>query len=350
MDERPKILIVDDNLLNAKILENLLKKDYQIKTARSGEETLDIIEAINPDMLLLDILMDGIDGYEVCKKIRANSKLRLIKIILISGKTSVEERLEGYDAGADDYITKPFVAEELEAKIRVFMRLKRAEEVNNIKSDLINLFSHETRTPLNSIIGFAELLLKSKNLQGKPKQFAERVYHNAIRLGEFIEKSMLLGNLKMGMKLEKNPENVEKHVSAIAHSFREKATDKNITIDIAAQENIKLNADWQMMQKVFSFLFDNAIKFSPENENVGVIIQKHDRNCIIKIQNQGKIISPDWINKIFDEFAIRDIMHHQKGQGISLAIARHIVEHHDGTIRVESSEENGTIFYIKIPL
>jgi len=126
-----KILIVDDEPINISLLEDILREEqYEIRSASSGEEALKILPDFEPDLVLLDILMSGMDGYQVCEKIRSNEQFRLVKIIMVSAMAMLKERLKGYDVGADDYITKPFKKEELLAKIRVVMRLKETEAVN----------------------------------------------------------------------------------------------------------------------------------------------------------------------------------------------------------------------------
>lgn len=122
MAKKTKILVVDDDPMNLKFLKEILSDQYNVESALSGEEALEIIFEFMPEILLLDIMMPGIDGYEVCKRIRANKKLANMKILLVSAKAMLNEKLMGYEVGADDYITKPFEHEELLAKIKIFIR------------------------------------------------------------------------------------------------------------------------------------------------------------------------------------------------------------------------------------
>ena len=114
-----RILIVDDDAMNIDILMDSLEEEYDVKAAESGEEALEIIPQYNPNVILLDIMMSGIDGYEVCKRIRADDAYKSIKIILISGRAMEDERQKGFAVGADDYITKPFDVDDIADKIRL---------------------------------------------------------------------------------------------------------------------------------------------------------------------------------------------------------------------------------------
>lgn len=121
MQRQSRILLVDDNPTNLAILEEMLGDEYRWEAATSGEEALEIAPDFQPDLILLDVMMPGINGYETCRRIRANPALRNVKIVMVSAKALVSERLEGYDAGADNYLTKPFDEKELLAKVRVYL-------------------------------------------------------------------------------------------------------------------------------------------------------------------------------------------------------------------------------------
>src|SRR2546425_9104352 len=127
-----RILIVDDHPTNIAVLEEILGEPYTLKTAACGEEALVMALDFQPALILLDIMMPGIGGYETCRRLRAHPTLRHAKIIMVSARALVSQRLQGYEAGADDYITKPFDGDELVAKVRVYPRLKSLEEVKQL--------------------------------------------------------------------------------------------------------------------------------------------------------------------------------------------------------------------------
>jgi CheY-like chemotaxis protein len=132
MRQKYKILAVDDDRANLNIISEILFDEYEVKTAESGERALEIIKSYTPDLILLDIMMPGIDGYEVCRLLRTDSALAHTKILFLSAKEMLEERLRGYKVGGDDYITKPFEEDELLAKIRVFLKFKSEEAIKSL--------------------------------------------------------------------------------------------------------------------------------------------------------------------------------------------------------------------------
>lgn len=132
MQSRYKILAVDDDQANLNIITEILYDDYDVQTVETGEDALEKVKDYIPDLVLLDIMMPGIDGYEVCKQLRANKELINTKILFLSAKEMLEERLLGYEVGGDDFITKPFDEDELVAKIKVFLRLKYEEEIRSL--------------------------------------------------------------------------------------------------------------------------------------------------------------------------------------------------------------------------
>src|SRR5687768_14804403 len=162
------ILAVDDDAIILETYQAILDNEYNLHFASSAEEALNFLNA-HPrvDLILLDIVMPQIDGYETRRRIRENPLFSNVKIILVSSKMRLEDKLHGYEIGADDYITKPFDASELLAKIKVFLRLKTVEEINKIKTNFISLLHHETRTPLTGIFGYTTLLQQSANLRSE---------------------------------------------------------------------------------------------------------------------------------------------------------------------------------------
>lgn len=338
-----RILIVEDNKTNAAILYELLKRKYTVEVAFSGEDGLTKFERFAPDMLLLDINLPEMDGYEVCRRIRSDEKMGFVKILILSGNRSIDERLEGFKAGADDFITKPFVPAELLAKIEVFLRLKRTEEVDRLKGDLLTLFSHETSTPLNNILSVSSQLLQEPDLPKRLASNVQVIHESARQLADFSFKTVMLCKLKAGYEIRTKSMPLDDRIKNVLEIVRSRYREKDITVRIALNGTVSLEADWSLVSPVLEFILDNAFRFSPVGGEIIIRGVKEENRFVLSIQDQGEGIAPELKARIFEEFVIRDIVHHHRGQGISLAVARRVMEAHRGQIEIESEPDSGTL-------
>ncbi len=346
-----RILIADDDVQGLRLMRRVLRGVADdVVAAASGEEALELLPQIRPDVVLLDIVMPGMNGYEVCRRIREHERHGLAKILLISGRGETPDRLEGYRAGADDFITKPYDNEELRAKVSVYLRLKRAEELDRARGDLRTLFAHETRTPLSGIIGLAEMLHENEDLPREARMSARLIRENGLRLLEFVRKTSLLVELDHGRDAELESSSVSGHVAAAVESRREHAERREVKIEVSIRDDERLSADWPLVEEVLGYLLDNAIEFSHRGGEVRVVARCDESICEFEVADDGEGIPAEWQQRIFDEFAVRDIDHHNKGQGLSLAIARRVMDLHDGGIRVRSAPGRGATFTLELPL
>jgi DNA-binding response OmpR family regulator len=194
MSKSPKILVVDDELRNLAIVEELLE-GYDVEVALTGEEALEKSKRMRPDLILLDVMMPGMDGYEVCRRIKATGETRTSKVIFVSGKAMIEERLVGYAAGGDDYIAKPFDHAELLAKIRVYLRLKVAEDEARQKSDSLRIVAMGAESPLRLLMTAAKDMVRaSADLpQEVGKRLEQIVIHGAL-VAEYLKRGLAEAN------------------------------------------------------------------------------------------------------------------------------------------------------------
>ncbi len=355
---RNKILAVDDDQIDITNLQRLLGQDYDLRTATTGEQALGMAADFRPDIILLDNMMPGIDGAEVCRQIRADAHLRHTKIIMVSGKSMVSERLEAYRAGADDYIIKPFDEDELLAKIRVHLRLKSVEELDQFKSDVLALLSHETRTPLNNLLGPAEMLMSEMQMDPEERKLlVEMVYAAAARLHRFFENAMLLAALKSGKwPFRLTPVNLTDVVHEAVSKVQACAAQRNVKIEkqfsteSPNNDGPTVSLDRKEIIRVMTAILDNAIRLSPPDSTVSVSVSGDDANAHVSVSDRGEGIDPDYLPYVFDELSDPDIDHHSRGQGLSLAIARQIIQQHNGTISVESTKGTGATFTVRLPV
>lgn len=343
-----KIMIIDDESRNRDLLECLLGEHFDIQKVDSGDKALEVVLTYMPDVILLDIMMPGLDGYETCRKIKENPKLKFIKIILVSGWNSIEDRLKGYECGADDYIAKPFDADELLAKINVYLKLKSMEEVDSIKGDFLSLISHETNTPLNGIIGLSELLLGRDDLSSEHLELIKMIHESGYRLHDFLNRAKLLCELKTGATIVKS---FDLYLGVVKSSVEKvnKKYMKGVEINIDIDPELKLMADWGMISNAVTMLVDNAVKFSNDNGRVDIYTVVDDGRCDLYVVDYGLGISENSIRTIFDEFSVEDVSHHSSGFGLSLATIKEIASLHGGDIEVSSTPGVKTTFVLSLP-
>ncbi len=350
--DRHRILIVDDDKLNIEIIQEILGDGFVYRRAETGEEALVLAAEFLPDMILLDIMMPGIDGYEVCRRIRANAKLSLTKIILISAKQMLSDRLDGYRAGADDYVSKPFDAEELLAKIKVFLRLKSIEEVEKIKSDLLSVFSHETKTPLHTIIGFATLLKESEALSENEVEALEHIIKSGQDMLDLIDKTILLSFLRGGESvMQENSIQLERLVGMAAERISYESSFHEVEVISNISSDIVIFADEELMVTALSCLFDNAIKYTSPGTSIKVSSGSDGQgNCKCIAEFWGTPLSARKIKSIFSEFIVEDVSHHGRGHGLGMSLVKQIIEMHGGAVDVSVDQKKKiSRFIVLIP-
>lgn len=352
MPHQSRILIVDDNPTNVEILEQMFEGNYQLAVSSSGEDALNVAEDFNPDLVLLDVMMTGIDSYETCLKFRSHPTLKYTKIMIISAKALLTERMQGYDAGADDYVTKPFDREELLAKVQVHLRLKSIEEIDRLKSSVLQWVCHETRTPLRSIIAPAEVLIDDNKMNYEERQqYLELIHQSATWLHDLFEKVVKLSELKSGKKRFVFEYCLLSTVIKKAiNSVVDNAFECQVRIEYEELSESRLKIDKSQMKNALINLLQYAIWLSPIDSRIVVQLSEMDGVVFLAIADEGEGLDPEVVSHIFDEFTSSDITFPTDGQGLALAIAKQIVHAHRGNIQVESTKGEGTTFRVLLPM
>jgi signal transduction histidine kinase len=333
------------------ILRRTLGDHFAFAAADSGEAALEEAHRFLPDVILLDIMMPGLDGYQVCKLLRARPELASTKIIMVSAKGTTPERLEGYAAGADDYVSKPFEPAELLAKVRVYARLKSVEEINVLKSGLVTLLGHETRTPLTLILTPLSILLDSDELSPPHRKLAEMVDAGARRLWTLVDKVEFLSQLRMrSIPFQIAPMDLDALARTAMERARQRADAAGVTLTLESEGPAPIQGDAEHLGRVLDALLDNAIRFSPEGGRVCLQAGTRAGTCFLTVSDLGPGVDPRVVRQLFQEFAVPDIEHHTTGHGLSLATARHIMDQLDGKIRYDPvAGMNGATFRVELP-
>lgn len=354
-----KILIVDDDPMNALILEEIFgNKDYEILSAPSGKQAIELAKHYQPDLILLDIMLPDINGYEICSRLKKNQQLRYTKIILVSAKTLLKDRLKGYDAGADDFIIKPFDPDELLAKVKVFLKLKYVEEIEQAKDDILNVFSHETRTPLNSILGFAKILQKSDNMDSSDKENLNLIADNAENLLELTEKIVKLSKLKKEeIQFEKVECQIKKIADDVIKAEKHLPENQNALIKNSISSNLVLFFDKNLLYEAFKYIIENALKFSMKSSSDPLVeinseINEENETILISIKDNGVGLLEKKTSNIVGEFSVGEIDKHGRGSGLSLAIVKYIMLLQGGSVNAQNNPDDtpGATFSLFFPM
>lgn len=374
-DRQGKILIVEDAPSVAQFTQIILKDEYEIRIADSGEDALTALQTYRPDVILLDNVLPGMSGLEVCREIRKDQNHVGVKIIMVSSRALIDQRIEGYDAGVDDYLGKPYKKEELQAKVRVFLRLKLVEdELRRMNAKL----NEQVKIRTNQLVDAAQMAAIGKSTAG--------IVHNLNNpLQAILGYSQLL-ELKFPdnphiQKLKTSATLMKEMIATILMTSREGNSIKVIDIDL--NELLRHQIEMMRTNHFFKHQVQTKIDFQPIplykgvyvhfSQSLGNLIKNaveamhHSETKILTIQTamqKGEIqitisdtgcgMDSKTISNIFDPFFTTKPLSSEKdeptGTGIGLASSREMIEAYGGAITVESRPGAGSRFLVSLPL
>ena len=345
------ILAVDDNPDNLFVIKLALEqKGYNVKLVEDGHTALNLIQQSPPDLILLDVMMPELNGYEVTQKIRSDKTLPFIPIILI---TAHEESslVKGLDLGADEFIRKPVEIDELQARVRSLLRLKHTIDQ---RENFVSCLTHDLRTPL--VAADRMLSLIQQNVFGEISQETDRAISQIVSSNNNL--LQMLNNLlevhcyEVGEKnLNFIPFHIEELIENIRTELAPLAEEKGLTLKGNLTKEIgEIEGDRLELRRVFTNLIGNAIKFTDAGYvEIRLSLSGEDEEkLIIEIKDTGVGIKPENLETIFDRF--RKGNHRRSGNGLGLHLCYQVIKAHRGDIEVLSEVNKGTIFTIFLPL
>lgn len=361
-DKSRKILIVDDNYKNIELAVSLLQgENYEIAIAGSGEEAFFIIDEFKPDLILLDVMMPEMDGFEVCQKLKSNSTLKDIPVVFLTAKSDLEDILQGFRLGGVDYIKKPFNQDELLMRVKTHVDLKKAMELvkcqNNEKSALLSITAHDLKNPLQAIWGLVDIVETKYDELNKTDVL--EILNNikaSTKTAISITKDLLdlhkYESGKFNLKLiDFDYESLLLRIIAINSSI---ANSKNIKLNFTkdAESITIINADKTKFERVFDNLISNAIKFSEKNTSIIIRILNRGNQSIISIKDEGPGFTDKDKELVFTKFAKLSAKPTggETSNGLGLSIVKLLVEAMNGTVDFKSEVGVGTEFFVCFPL
>jgi signal transduction histidine kinase len=387
------ILIVDDLPINVSVLfKHLNKSGFDVLVARDGAEAIERVEYAHPDLILLDVMMPGMDGFEVCQRLKAQPTTQDIPIIFMTALTDGIDKVKGLTLGAVDYVTKPFQTEEVLARINAHLNVyklqrqlaqqNRALEENNIllqqeiqrreqveqelrhakeaaeaanraKSTFLANMSHELRTPLNGILGYAQILGMDKTLNPKHKKGVDIIQRSGEYLLTLINDVLDLSKIE-AERIELYPIdfNLEHFLRGLTDLFQMRAKQKGIAFVYEQLSHLPegVRADDKRLRQILINLLGNAVKFT-ETGGVTFKVGYHQHRLRFQIEDTGIGIAPEDLDKIYLPFQqVGDQNYRAEGTGLGLSITKKLVNLMGGELGVESHFGKGSIFWIELEL
>ena len=367
MNYSGKVLVVDDSkLINSYIVEILSNNHFFTSSAYSGEEALQMLKLEVPDLILLDVVLPDITGFEVYEEILKDNSVKDIPVIFLTGSSDAENIKKGLELGAIDYILKPFKEIELTLKISNHFKIinankllkeysKELEELNSTKNKFFSIIAHDLKNPLHVLMGLSEALVDDvQHFDIETiRKAAEGINSTSKKTFNLLENLLEWSRMQTG-KLKAKPEKIycKKIIDEVEPLFHDVAQKKGIKLIVEAKIDVAIYADFDMMKTVLRNLISNAIKFTNPNGVVKVDIKKYNDNCEIIVADNGTGIDPAHGNSIFriDSSLSKVGTANETGTGLGLLLCKEFVEKNNGTIRVESQIGKGSRFIITLPL
>jgi len=396
------ILIIDDSPFEIRLLSAFLNdKGIKVLVANDGIGGLEQIELAMPDLILLDILMPKMDGFEVCKRLKNNDQTKNIPIIFSTARTELLDKLKGFELGAADYITKPFDHEEALARINTHLKLHQLQQQHARQNDLLQQeikqrqqieqslqaernalaehmmalsdantklaqaarlkdeflanMSHELRTPLNAILGISESFLEEiyGPINDKQRKFLHILEDSGHHLLSLINDILDLSQIEANkLTLEINAVSVNKICQASLGMIKEAAFKKQIRVTFTLDYAINtIQADERRLTQILVNLLSNAIKFTQKGGSIRLEVEGEAQVVHFRVFDTGIGIAEKDMKYLFEPFVQLDgsLSRAQEGTGLGLSLVCRLTEMHGGSISVESSVGEGSCFTISLP-
>jgi len=354
-----KILIIEDNIINVTILlEQLNIHGYKTLIAENGEVGIKRAIFAQPDLILLDIMMPGIDGYETCRQLKENVQTKDIPIIFVTALTATKSRIRGFELGAVDYITKPFQQEEVVARIQTHLTLqeqkKKLEELNRTKDTFFSIIAHDLRgafMPLVGSVSILEKLIQQYDDQ-KLQKFGNNISFSIKNIHKLLDNLLCWGRIQR-QQLSASPKavNLFKLMEWLTDLCQEQAHQKNIQLLHTIPPELEVWADSNMIETIFRNLITNAIKFTRPEGTVSISNDRDKNHIIISVKDTGIGISSERLSGIFKTNVKNKTKGTagEKGTGLGLILCDEFVKLNNGWISVDSEINQGTTFSVYLP-
>jgi two-component system sensor histidine kinase/response regulator len=371
------ILLVDDVQQNIQVVGTMLREvGYLVMPATSGAAALHRVQKRLPDLILLDLMMPEMDGLEVCRRFKADPSTQSIPVIFLTASNEMNHLVQGLQAGAVDYVTKPFNPPELLARVQTHLELKHSRDIivrygrelrrlNDEKDEFMGIAAHDLRNPLSAINGYSEMILEDAHqlkcgevadpvaCGAELERNGERIRETAKRMAEMVQNLLDANRIERGeMKLNLAPTELSSLVFSVVETQRPRATAKHQTIHLPTEmPPVHALVDPDVMTQVVENLVSNAVKYSPTGKNIFVRLKKETQAIRIEVQDEGPGLNAEDQKKLFGKFARLSAKPTggEHSTGLGLSIVKRMVEAMNGKVWCESEIGTGATFIVELP-
>lgn len=345
----PNILIVDDTPANVLLLVRMLtQRGYCPQPVNSGKLALEAARANPPDLILLDINMPEMNGYEVCEQLKAAAALKGIPVIFISALHETIDKVKAFQVGGVDYVTKPFQFEEVYARIQTHLQLRRLEK---LRDDLTHMVVHDLRNPLMTIFGLLNILEfdEAKSLSDSTRKFVTLARLGAEDLRNMISSILDVSKLGAGeMKLHAEPCDLDALIRAVVAATQPLPGNRTVTI-CEPHPPSTVPTDIVLIRRVLQNLLSNALRYTPSGGDIRITVTPLADEIRVAVTDAGPGIAPEYHQRIFEKFGQVEDPNNRTGTGLGLTFCKLAIEAHGGHIGVESEVGKGSVFWFTLP-
>lgn len=363
---RPLILLVDDVSTNLEILRAILSENHEVLVAASGEQALDLARSRHPDLVLLDILMPGMDGYEVCRILKGDPQTEDIPIVFLTSLEEIDDELRGLELGAIDFLSKPVSPVIVQARVRNIIRLRRqqraleelAQGAERAKKAFLDHLNHELRTPLTPILGLTELMLDEPGNNDTHRHDLQVIQTCAGHLLLIFDLLLEISRLEVGaLPAEEKPFDLQEMLSQLHTNFSAKTEGREVKLDLVLAPGLpkRMVGDPAVITKLLSVLLWNAFRFTEKGRvTLEAAIQgEGETACLtLSVRDTGRGISAERLAKLFQSFTQgRDgVCGTREDSGACLTLSRQLAKLLGGRITANSREGEGSVFSLEMPM
>lgn len=355
-----RVLVVDDQASNIQLVGSILgKQGFEIVPASDGPTALKRLALRLPDLILLDVLMPDMDGFEVCRRIRENQEWRDIPIIFLSASDDKDLIVRAFESGGVDYVTKPFNHAELTSRVRTHLALKlardRLAQLAEDKDELLGILTHDLKSHLAGMQMSAQILRdRTAPLEdSKLTQLCENISQSCGQLLAFTKEFLANSAAERGFTARQETVNLTETISRTVQEYQPAAGRKGLAIrTLLPDQAATVCADQSAVRQVLDNLLSNAIKFSPPNQEISITVQPNGTTVECYVQDQGPGFTPEDKARMFRRYARLSARPTggEPSTGLGLSIVKKLVEGMSGELSCESTPGRGARFAVRLPL